>query len=132
MRHFDLSAGLPPDLASIPALYLLGVGGPEDASGIGHVESFVWRFHALERPDEPLAVLGFTSMALLMALTRAVNAERQGALPTEVLRVAPADIGAPLPVHLWVDLAPADYHELAAGRRGREVRLAGLEGRTPS
>ena len=132
MMDYDLTAGLPDPLAAMPQLYLLGVGGPEDASGIGHVESFVWRFHALERAGEPLAVFGFTGMAQLMALTRAVNADRQGALPTEVLRVKPADVQAPLPVRLWVDVTAGEYHAIAAGRQASEARLVGLEGRVPS
>ena len=48
MTRYDLSTGLPADLAAMPALYLLGVGGPEDASGIGNVDAFVWRFVAIE------------------------------------------------------------------------------------
>lgn len=133
MICFDLGRGLPalPEgLAALPALYLLGVGGPEDASGIGLVETFVWRFHALERPGTAPAILGFTSMPRLMALTRAVNSERQGALPTEVLRVPTADLRAPLPVRLCLDLTPAEYRTLAAGAVARELRLAGLEGRS--
>jgi hypothetical protein len=109
--------------AAVPAaVYLLGIGGPEDESGIGHVESFVWRYHLLEPAGEPARVLGFRDMRRLMAFTRSVNGERPLTVPTEVLRLELDELRRlPVPA-LWLDPEPAAY--LAAAATGRVWREA--------
>lgn len=100
--------------AAPAALYVLGVGGPLDEDGIGHVERFAWRFLVRAAPGEAEAVLGFSSMPRLMAFTRAVNARRPRAVSTEAYLVPIERFGAapaPAPV---IDL-PADAFDAWLG-----------------
>ncbi|MEO8083443.1 MAG: hypothetical protein ABI780_06435 [Ardenticatenales bacterium] len=93
-----MNDGRPDRLGDQPAptttLYVLGVGGPIDEEGIGHVERFAWRFLVRVAPGERDAVLGFTSMPRLMAFTRAVNERRPRAVSTEAFKVAAHRFGA--------------------------------------
>lgn len=83
-----------PPTAPATMLYVLGVGGPIDEEGIGHVERFAWRFLVRVAPGERDTVLGFTSMPRLMAFTRAVNERRPRAVSTEAFKVAAHRFGA--------------------------------------
>ena len=100
------STGGPVDPAS---LYVLGVGGPLDADGIGRVERFAWRFLVRRAEGEHDAVLGFTSMPRLMAFTRAVNAARPFTVSTEVYKVPSARFALDAAPRATVDLAPEGF-----------------------
>lgn len=147
MTRHDLSTGAPPALAALPALYLLGVGGPEDASGIGDVNAFVWRFVVVETAAEPHTspgsgtadedsgataglpvVLAFSAMPKLMQFTRAVNSRAPFTVPTEALRLTPRDLGGGAPAVLVLDPSAADFDALRARGRLAERRIAALEG----
>jgi hypothetical protein len=116
MRAYDLRDGPPPELAGREAIYLLGVGGPEDESGVGDVSAFVWRCLLLERPGQPPALLGFTAMPRLMGFTRAVNGQRPFTVPTEAVRLTGADLPA-APLALLLD--PESEAFLAAAAAGQ-------------
>jgi hypothetical protein len=124
----SLADGVPESLSGLPALYLLGVGGPEDESGIGKVETFVWRFAVIERAGADVVALAFTRMPALMAFTRALNGRQPFTVPTEALRIAGAGLRA-APIDVLLDGAAEDYDALvAAGGRLEERRLPALEG----
>lgn len=91
------------------SLYFLGVGGPVDAEGVGHVERFAWRFLVRTGGDAPDAVLAFSSMPRLMAFTRSVHAVTPRAVSTEALRVATRQIAPGLDVSIDLDLAADDF-----------------------
>lgn len=125
----DAVSAAPTDRAAAPAaLYVLGVGGPLDEDGIGHVERFAWRFLVRAAPGQAEAVLGFSSMPRLMAFTRAVNARRPRAVSTEAYLVP---IGrfegatAPAPV---VDLAADAFETWLGGATLVERIVPELEG----
>lgn len=98
-----------------PDLYFLGIGGPVDEAGIGHVDHFAWRFLVRTGAHVPEAVLAFSSMPKLMAFTRAVNAATPHAVSTEALKVATRRIAPGLAVAVTLDLAAVDF----AGWLGR-------------
>lgn len=125
MSRLDLGAPPPPDVAALPWVYVLGVGGPEDAAGIGRVERFVWRCAVLPEDPRPVA-LGFTSMPRLMAFTRSVNAASPRRVPTEAARVAPASWRGGIPAVLWLDPSPEAFEAAAAGRVLAERRIPEL------
>lgn len=107
----DAVSEAPPAGPTAPAaLYVLGVGGPTDADGIGHVERFAWRFLVREAPGEGGSVLGFSAMPRLMAFTRAVNARRPRAVSTEAYVVPIGRFDAPTAPTPVVDL-PAEAFE---------------------
>lgn len=105
MSRVSLARGAPAGWRALPALYVLGVGGPESGAGIGDVSAFAWRCALLRLAREPDCLLLFSAMPKLMAATRAVNGRAPFSLPTEALRVAPADLGA-APVQAWLDPSP--------------------------
>jgi hypothetical protein len=131
MRVFDASLGPPADGEHMPTLYFLGVGGPEDAAGLGDVQSFVWRFVTLERAGEQPTVLAFTVMPKLIAVTRTVNGQRANTLSTEALTVDPRTL-RPTPVTVVVDPEASEVLDLAAGSTVFERRLPTLEGPAPA
>lgn len=109
MSGVSLRDGAPAALRAHPWLYLLGIGGPVDADGVGHVERFAWRFLVRVAPDRPDAVLAFTAMPKLMAFTRLVNARAPHAVSTEALRVAPAKLTDGVAIEVFVDLPADDF-----------------------
>lgn len=125
MSHHDLMAPVAPDVARLTGVYVLGVGGPEDASGIGDVERFVWRFAVLDGGPLPV-VLGFSSMPALMAFTRAVNGRQPQRVPTEATRIVPSGWQGGIPVVLWLDPAPDAFETAATGRPLGERRIPEL------
>jgi len=125
VSRYDLSVGAPPELAALPWVYVLGVGGPEDAAGIGQVDRFVWRFVVLD--DGPLpVVLGFRAMPDLMAFTRAVNGTAPQRVPTEAVKVSPAAWHGGIPAILWLDPSPDAFDAAASGRPLGERRIPEL------
>jgi len=129
MSRFDLSAPPPPDVAALPFVYVLGVGGPEDTAGIGRIEAFVWRCAVLEGGPGPGAApiaLAFTSMPRLMAFTRAVNDAAPRRVPTEAARVAPSSWRGGIPAVLWLDPTPEAFEAELAGRALVERRIPEL------
>ena len=126
----DLAAEVPAALRAEPTLYFLGVGGPEEASGIGRVETFVWRFAVLHGVggSEADVALAFRSMPGLMAFTRTLNGRQPFTVPTEAMKVAGTAL-APCPARVWLDPRPEDFDALAAaGGRLEERRIPALEG----
>jgi hypothetical protein len=117
------------ELAALERLYLLGVGGPEDAAGVGRVEAFVWRCLVLEpRSGPPLLLLAFSAMPRLMAFTRAVNGAEPGRVPTEALRLAPDELPGDAGLGLLLDPEPEAFLALAQGGRLRELHLPQVSG----
>lgn len=112
----DLDRGAPAELAGVAALYILGVGGPEDESGIGDVSAFVWRFALVDSADGSPIALAFTAMPKLMQFTRAVNGRAPFTVPTEAFKVDAAALAAGAPVRLALDPTPDDFETLRAGR----------------
>lgn len=91
------------------SLYLLGIGGPIDDEGIGHVERFAWRFLVRTGAQTTDAVLAFSTMPRLMAFTRAVNGATPHAVSTEALKVDTHRIAREPAIEIEVDLAPSDF-----------------------
>ena len=114
----------------MPALYLLGIGGPEDESGIGRVETFVWRFGVVEGRDgsDGGILLAFRSMPRLMAFTRALNGREPFTVPTEAIKLSGAELVA-VPYRVAIDPTEADFGRwMALGGRLAERRIEALGG----
>lgn len=126
MRRIDLAAAPPPDVAALPFVYVLGVGGPVDAAGIGRVEAFVWRCAVLDEGGAAPVALGFTAMPRLMAFTRAVNGAAPSRVPTEAARIAPSSWRGGIPAVLWLDPTPEAFEAAATGRALVERRIPEL------
>lgn len=128
MTRFELAQDIPAELTSLPSLYLLGVGGPETAEGVGDVSSFVWRFGLLATAEGEELALAFRAMPRLMAFTRALNGRRPFSVPTEALRIGGNEL-SPTPISLLLDPSPEDFDaHVAAGARMTERRLPTLGG----
>ena len=121
--RFTLETGPPESLSESTTLYFLGVGGPEDASGIGDIDAFVWRFLVLKNPDSQghRTVVAFTSMPNLMAFTRGVNQRRPFTVPTEALRLQADDLPKAQGLTVWLDPVAADWTDTVAARSTQEA-----------
>lgn len=126
MSPLSLVEGLPMGIDPELNLYILGVGGPEDADGIGRVERFVWRFSVLEATAEPPVAIAFTTMPGLMRFTRAVNGSRPFSVPTEAHRVPARRLASGAPAALLLDPSPDDFERLRAGRDLAERQIPEL------
>ncbi len=124
---WDAVHGLPEGLAASRHLYLLGVGGPEDESGIGHPDRFVWRFTTLEATGADPILLGFGDMPTLMRFTRTVNQRQPFSLPTESLKLPAGDL-AGVAVQVLIDPSPAEFERLRAEREIGQQRIVELGG----
>lgn len=102
LKHAALTRGDSPE-----AIYLVGVGGPEDESGIGDVTSFTWRYCLVEPVDGTPIVLSFSTMPKMMAFTREVNGRSPFTVPTEALRTEFSTLGV-ADLRLAIDPAPED------------------------
>ena len=116
MSPHSLVGGLPEGIDPGLNLYILGVGGPEDAAGIGRTERFVWRFCVLEESDGPPVAIAFSSMPALMRFTRAVNGRQPFSVPTEAHRVPARRLVAGAPAALLLDPSPEAFEGFCAGR----------------
>lgn len=131
MTLVDLSADPPAAWTAARAVYLLGVGGPEDEAGIGDVGAFVWRCAVVEAADGTAAALAFSSMPRLMQLTRAVNAAAPFTLPTEALRVEAAALAHAPGTRIALDPSPEDLASLGGAAAVRLRRIPAWSGDTP-
>ncbi len=127
MKLIDLSSAEEAAAELSGPIYLVGVGGPEDESGIGDVSTFSWRFCLLEIDQALPIVLGFRAMPTLMAFTRAVNGERPFTVPTEALRTDLSTIGS-VPLRLAIDLTSSDLADWLRSGRLVTRKVPELEG----
>ena len=93
---------------TLGSVYLVGIGGPMDESGIGDVASFQWRFCVLARDGLTPIVIGFRSMPSMMSFTRTVNGAEPFTIPTEAFHADLKDIG-PISFHLALDPSPDEF-----------------------
>jgi hypothetical protein len=127
MQLISLEAGLPQEFPAT-RLYILGVGGPMDESGIGDSNSFVWRFAVIPEAGAAPICLAFTAMPSLMRFTREINGLRAFTVPTEAFRVEASQLSAGAPARLLIDPEPADFRKLAGDRGLEEMCIPELEG----
>lgn len=106
-----------PAVPGADALYFLGIGGPEHSEDVGVVEAFRWRFATVAGSDGQHDLLAFRSMPLLIAFTRAINDADPRTVPTEALRLMPADVTAG--VDLWCRIDPDPRSVAVAAATGR-------------
>lgn len=128
MQHISVESGPPDSLPAGTRLYILGLGGPLDESGIGDSTSFVWRFAVIPETGGLPTCLAFTGMPRLMRFTRELNGARAFSVPTEAFRVEADRLQAGAPVRLLIDPEPADFRRLAGDRALEELCIPELEG----